>query len=209
MYALDQNQVLVYSITDPENPQLLRKVPTDYGLETIVIYDEAIYIGSRNALYILDISNPANPVLLSKSERADEIQGGCDPVVVKGDYAYSTVKIIQNVCGNTSAQSMLIVYNVSSKTNPVELKSIPMSMPNGLGFSGNYLLVCDEGTDRIEIFDITVQANPVLFTSVALTDPIDLIVAGGRVIVSTKTNFTVFDISNMQNIREIGVIPVV
>ena len=84
MYALDQNQVLVYSVTNPEKPQLVSKVPTDYGLETIVIYDETIYIGSRNALYILNISNPAHPVLQSKSERADEIQGGCDPVVVKG-----------------------------------------------------------------------------------------------------------------------------
>jgi hypothetical protein len=102
LYSLDMNQILVFEISDNGETQQVNTVPADYGLETIIIYDETIYVGSTTSLYILDISVPASPVVLSKLDREQILIGGCDPVVVKGDYAYSTVKIIENRCGRLS-----------------------------------------------------------------------------------------------------------
>jgi hypothetical protein len=170
------------------------------------VYDNTIYLGSTTALYILGLDNPAQPELLSKTERIGIAENGCDPVVVKGNYAFSTVKIIVNICGSVSAQSALVVYNVADKNNPVQIGVYPLNIPNGLGYQGNYLFVCDEGADRIEIFDIS---NPEALVqeaayAVALTDPVDLIVNGDKMIVSAKTDFQFFDISDVSNIVPIG-----
>lgn len=96
----------------------MHTLPTEYGLETIIIYDNTIYLGSKTALYILSIDNPAAPVILSQTERVNFPFGGCDPVIVKDTYAYSTVKIIENICGQPATQSALLVYDVSNKSAP-------------------------------------------------------------------------------------------
>ncbi len=205
MYVLNLNEVQTYSLQDPDNPVLVHRLPTDYGLETIILYEGTIYIGSTTALYILDVSNPAVPAILSKTDREFTFFGGCDPVVVRGNYAYSTIKIIANICGWVSSESALIVYDVSNKTAPVTLGTYPLNIPNGLGYKDNYLFVCDEGSDRLEVFDISnpLALQPTIF-AVQITDPVDLIVDGSRMIVSTKTDFQIFDISDITAIRRMG-----
>lgn len=207
LYALNANEVQTYRLQESGDPLLIHRLPTDYGLETIILYENTIYIGSRTALYILGIDNPEAPVLLSQTLRQAEFFGGCDPVVVKGNFAYSTIKIIQNICGFASAQSALIVYDISNKAVPVQVGIYPLQLPNGLGYSGDYLFVCDEGSDRVEVFDIS---NPRALKptpyAIALEDPVDLIVKGGRMIVSAKRSFHFFDISDPANIRRAGVI---
>lgn len=205
MYALNPNQVRTFSLENPDQPQLVHTLTTDYGLETIIIYDNTIFLGSRTALYILDIANPAAPSILSQTEREAVLLGGCDPVVVKDSFAYATIKIIANVCGRISSRSALMVYDVSNRNAPVNVGIHFMSLPNGLGYKDNYLFVCDEGTDRLEVFDISNPMNvqPTYF-SVAVTDPVDLIVKGDKMIVSSKTEFRFFDISNIADIRPLG-----
>jgi hypothetical protein len=206
LYALNLNEVLTYDISNADKPKLVSTLTTDYGLETITIYDGYIYLGSATALYILGIDNPAAPVILSKTERLESFSG-CDPVVVKGNYAYSTIKIIENICGNIGSRSALIVYDVTDKTRPRQINIFEMSIPNGLAYSDDYLFVCDEGYDRIEIFDINTPFNVKwLPTSVVITDPVDLIINGTKMIVSTKTNFEIYDISDLANIKKVGII---
>lgn len=206
MYALDQNRILVYDLSNPATPQLVNKVSTDYGLETIIVYEGTIYIGSTSALYILNISNPASPYVMSKSDRG-ELRGGCDPVVVKDHYAYSTVKIIQNICGDIAAQSQLLVYDVSDQTAPTLVSSFVMNIPNGLGYKGDHLFVCDEGSDTVEIFDISNPNNVIYHSSFPLTDPVDIIVDGNRMIVSAKTDFNIYNIADINSITPMGSIP--
>lgn len=206
MYVLNLNEVQTYDIHKRDQPVLVHRLATDYGLETITIYDGAVFLGSRTALYILNIGNPAAPTVQAKSDRLSDVGfSGCDPVVVKGNYAYSTVKIIENVCGIVSAESALIVYDISNKSNPVVVGTYFLDIPNGLGYKDNYLFVCDEGSDRLRVFDIS---NPLSLSelpySVNLTDPNDLIVDGERVIVSTKTDFQIFDVSDVVKIKKLG-----
>ena len=206
MYGLNPNGVLTFSLENPDMPELVHTLPTDYGLETIFIYEGTVYLGSRTGLYILDISNPAQPVLLSKTDREQLFFNGCDPVVVSGNYAYSTVKIIVNICGTAAAQSALLVYDVTDKENPSQIGLYPHDLPNGLGIKGNYLVVCDEGADKLNLYDISNPASLVQLTDfeVDITDPIDLIISGDKMIVSTRQDFQIYDVSNMEDIRKIG-----
>lgn len=208
MYTLNPNEVLTYSLQDPDKPVLVHRLATGYGLETIIVYDNTIYLGSNTALYILDISNPAAPFIQSQTGRSAFFFGGCDPVVVKDNYAYSTIKIIQNVCGNVSSESALLVYDVSNKNTPFEVGLYPLQMPNGLGYKDNYLFVCDEGADRLVVFDISSPLNLKKLSNQAvyLTDPYDLIVDGQKMIVSTKTDFQIYDLSELPLIKKIGTI---
>lgn len=208
LYALDQNKIKVYDIANGASPTLVNTVITDYGLETITVYDGTIFIGSRTALYILDITNPASPVILSKTEREGELAGGCDPVAVKNNYAFSTVKIIENVCGVINTSSRLLVYDVTDKNNPVLVNEYNMNIPNGLGYKDNTLFVCDEGSDVIMMFDITNPVNTSFSSTFPLTDPVDLIVDGNKMVVSTKTGFSFYDITDLNNIQPKGTIEI-
>lgn len=205
MYTLDPNAIKTYSLANPDRPELVSTLTTDYGLETIIIYDGVIYIGSRTALYILDITNPAEPFILSKSDRSDIFFGGCDPVVVKDNYAYSTIKIIENICGTSFATSVLLTYDVTDKTAPILTNEQEMDQPNGLGYSGDYLFVCETQLDKLVVFDISQPDQPV-FTEYGfeITEPYDVIVRGEQLIVSTATSFRFYDISDVANIRVLG-----
>lgn len=209
MYVLNLHEIQTYDIADKDHPKLVHTLPTDYGLETITIYDNSMFVGSTTALYIIDIhTNPATPTLLSKSDRLFDLGfTGCDPVAVKGDYAYSTIKVVENICGRISTESALVVYDVSDKSNPFVLGTFTLNIPNGLGITDNYLFVCDEGCDEVFVFDITdpsaVTLTPFGFK---ITDPYDLIIDGQKLIVSAKTDFQIFDISNIAQIKRLGLI---
>jgi len=57
------------------------------------------------------------------------------------------------------------------------------------------------------VYDITNPAALELApVTVPMTDPYDLIVDGQRMIVSTKTDFQIFDVSQLPQIRKIGTI---
>jgi hypothetical protein len=207
MYVLNMNEVQTYDISNKEKPALLHVLKTDYGLETITIYDNTVYLGSTNALYILDITtNPAQPAILAKSDRVEAFGfTGCDPVVVKDNYAYSTIKIIVNVCGNISAESALLVYDVTDKRQPKAVDQFALNLPNGLAYKDNYLFVCDEGVDELVIFDISKpESLKRMDIQVPINDPVDLIINGNQMIVSCKTNFQVFDVSDVNKIRRMA-----
>lgn len=209
MYVLNLDEVQTYDITQKEHPALINRLKTDFGLETIVIYDNTIFLGSTTALYIVNIDNPAAPVIQAKSDRLSDLGfSGCDPVVVKGNYAYSTIKVIRNACGTIAARSALVVYDISDKSSPKTVGTYDLDIPNGLGYKDNFLFVCDEGSDQLRIFDISnpeaLQEKPY---SVNITDPNDLIVDGDRMIVSSKTDFQIFDIADIVVIKKLGQIP--
>jgi hypothetical protein len=206
MYVLDQNKIKTFSLAQPDQPILVHELTADYGLETITIYDGTIYVGSTTSLYILNLDVPAEPRILSQTNRASfGFDEGCDPVVVRGNYAYSTVKIVERVCGTPMTFSVLLIYDVSNKAQPSLVYEYEMVEPNGLGIKDDYLIVCEAGSDVLAIFDISQPNLAVLTTfSVPITNPIDLIVDGQKMIVATKTDLQIFDVSDMTRIKKIG-----
>ena len=57
----------------------------------------------------------------------------------------------------------------------------------------------------MEVFDISVSDKLVRTSlGVPIIDPIDLIIDGNKMFVATKTDFQIFDISDISNIRRIG-----
>jgi len=40
MYALNPNEIQTYSLENPDDPELVNTIETNYGLETIIVYDK-------------------------------------------------------------------------------------------------------------------------------------------------------------------------
>jgi len=208
MYTLNPNQLQTFDITDPSNPVLLNELETDYGLETIFIYENRIYLGARTGLYILGLEDPSNPNLLSQTLRTAQFFGGCDPVVVKDNYAYSTVKTIVNVCETVNVQSALLVYEVSDPENPILTQTFILDIPNGLAVTDQYLYVCDTGSESLRVFDISspddIVSTPEL--DYPIVDPFDIIIDDDRMIVSTLNDFNILSIDDTGAIKYVKTI---
>lgn len=148
LYVVDYNDLHVFNISNLSNPQELETQHVGWNIETIFNQGAYLYLGSSSGMYIYSIENPQSPQYYSQINHID----GCDPVVVKGDYAYVTIRG-GNVCGQDLSE--LNVINISNKYNPILEATIPMEEPYGLGVHENQLFVSD-GAFGLKIFNIEV-----------------------------------------------------
>ena len=145
LYVVDQNNLSVFNIAGLSNPELLKTEWIGPDIETIFYKENHLYLGSSTGMYIYSVENPATPEYKSMFRHIL----GCDPVVVKGDMAYVTIRG-GNICGQEWSQ--LDVIDVTDKSNPQLLQSYPMKNPYGLGVKDDWLFVCD-GTAGLKIYD--------------------------------------------------------
>lgn len=89
LYTVDHTTLKVVDITNPAHPGAMpfKDVELGFDIETIFCYDDMLFIGSRSAMHIYDISRPHYPSELSVTRHFTS----CDPVVADGGYAYVTL----------------------------------------------------------------------------------------------------------------------
>ncbi len=147
LYVVDQSSLDVFSLSNPSQPSATNTVEMGWGIETIFPYQDKLFIGSNAGMYIFDNSNPSAPNLLSKFEHAR----ACDPVFVKDNYAYVTLRSGTECEGFTNQLDLIDITNL---TSPFLVKTFQMQNPHGLSISGNNLFLC-EGAFGLKSFDIT------------------------------------------------------
>jgi len=180
LYVVDNLGLIPVEISSLTNPVSKPKVDIGVGIETIFPYNDHLFIGSSSAMFIYDLVNPAQPRQVSTYVHAT----GCDPVVVNGDYAYVTLR--EGIsCANPISINVLEVVDVSNYRNPIQLNSIFLSNPRGLGIGcDNKLFVCDGDRGLVQ-FSLDNPANPIqdtVYTSHAANDVIvrdDLVIVTG------------------------------
>jgi hypothetical protein len=151
LYTIDPNKIYTFELDQENDPVLVSEEYIGWGLETIFAHEEHLFLGSSNGMYILSLEDPSAPSYLSSIGHV----GACDPVFVKDDYAYVTLRS-GNACDGFTNQMDLV--DISSKTNPVLVKSFNMTNPHGLSISNNELYLCD-GPDGLKVFDINQPEN--------------------------------------------------
>ncbi|TBW29897.1 LVIVD repeat-containing protein [Gramella sp. KN1008] len=169
LYVADESKLSTFNISDPATPDRVSAEHVGWNIETIFNYQDHLYLGSDRGMYIYSIENPTRPQQVSYIQHVL----GCDPVVVKDNYAYVTIRG-GNLCGQNFNQ--LDVVNISDKTNPFIEKTYQMSNPYGLGVKDDWLFVCD-GDAGLKVFDI--QDTPDLrlidqFSNISTYDVIPL-----------------------------------
>ncbi len=170
LYVATQESLDVYDISTPDQPVKSGTKQLGFGIETIFPYQNNLFIGANDGLYIFDNTIPGKPELLSGYSHVQS----CDPVVVQGQYAYLTLRG-GAACRWGITSSSLDVVDISELENPRLIHSQGMHTPYGLAASGNKLFVC-EGISGFKVFDLTDPRQPVLQKNHALVYAYDVIV---------------------------------
>lgn len=203
LYMLNTDyQLKVFDISDLENPELKYDKYVGWGLETMFIYGEHMYLGAQNGMYILSLEKPAEPFKKSMYSHITS----CDPVVVQGDYAYVTMRS-GNLCGGSA--DLLEVVDISNKYEPKRIASYVMEEPYGLGISGNTLFIC-QGKHGLYVYDV---ANPQAITNNQIAQfsdihAFDVIPLTGNLYTTGDSGFYIYDYTDPLDIFKVGEIQV-
>ncbi|WP_421871173.1 LVIVD repeat-containing protein [Marinoscillum sp.] len=147
LFMIDESEMKVANIDNPANPMLGARTDIGWGIETIFPYEDMIFIGANDGMYIYDVSTPFSPNLLSNYSHVRS----CDPVVTDGKYAYVTLRSGTQCQGFTN---QLEIIDIENPSNPQLLETYPMYNPHGLSISDNRLFICD-GEAGLKIYDGT------------------------------------------------------
>ncbi len=145
LYAVDNNNINIFDISDLESPLALHDVYAGFGIETIFNRDNYLFLGSTNGMYIYDITSANRPEFVSQFIHAT----ACDPVVVDEDYAYVTLRG-GNSCG--AFDSSLEIIDITDIQNPSLITTYSLDNPYGLGIKDDLLFICD-GTSGLKIYN--------------------------------------------------------
>jgi hypothetical protein len=179
LYTISGPNLQLFDITEPSDPQPFAKVGVAWDIETIFSYQQALFIGGQQGVYIFDNSDPSNPQQVSEFTHGNS----CDPVVVSNDVAYITLRSGNRCFRGTN---VLDILDVSDIFNPQLVKTVAMQNPKGLGTDENRLFVCD-GIAGLKTFDLADPLNPGLIGSETDLDCFDLIANNGLLIVSDNS----------------------
>ncbi len=195
MYAVDKENLGVFSISNPANPQLLRTIKVGFEIETIFPFKDKLFIGSTSVVHIFSIADPAKPEKLSQAISPTVLRR-CDPVVAKDNVAYATLRV-NGACGGV--QSILACYDISDIANPVQKGTFNVAEPYGLGYKADVLYVCDRNVG-LRVFDISSAYAPVQIKTLRDSDwYMDVIPYNDVLICWTSTGAVLYDITDNRN----------
>lgn len=207
LYVVDNFNLNIFDLSNAVFPQSVNTINLGWGIETIFPYQDKLFIGSNSGMFIYDNSNPAEPSFLSSFAHAR----ACDPVFVKDNYAYVTLRD-GSICEGFNNQLDLV--DITDITAPVLVKSYAMDNPHGLSIKDNTLFIC-EGESGLKSFDIT---DPLKIDENLLDhekdffayDAISLAVPNfeNTVLVIGKDGFYQFNFDDPANLRLISLIAV-
>jgi len=221
-YAPDfAGHVKVIDISNSSSPTLVSTLnlgtPTgSYRSESVYVQGKYLYVATWDAafagyLQIADISNPANPILLTTFSPYNI--GSPDSIVVSGRYAYLT---------DGNPPNRLHIIDISNPTNPQEVFT---SAANAYGLhlnsvyvQGRYAYV--QSDNGISVLDISNPASPAVMTlkfgiggtNLSTGDlPARSIFVQGRYIYTMiqagADAFKVIDASNPSSLSIVGTLP--
>jgi hypothetical protein len=197
LYCLSTYAMELFDVNVPGNPVYAGNVSMPWEIETIFPYNDYLFIGSTSGIYIYNNSAPFSPSFVSQFIHATS----CDPVVVNGDYAYSTLRSGTTCDGFTN---QLDIINISNISNPTLANTYPMFNPHGLGIDEDYLFICD-GDAGLKMFELTSPTSTNLIQTVNIEKPLDVITADGLLIVVAENGYHLFDYTSGELV-EVGAI---
>lgn len=205
LYIVNQTSLLTFKLNSNSEVTLMDTQYMGWNMETIFITDNHLFLGTQSGMIVESLEVPSRPSQKGSFAHVT----ACDPVVIKGDLAFVTLKGGTTCRG--AAVNQLDVVRMSNGYSKFELlKSYPMYGPQGLGVDGDLLFICD-GDAGLKIYNaadpLTITDHPLAsFPSINAYDVIPL---NNYLFMIGDAGFILYDYSNIQDIKQIGLIPVV
>ena len=186
LYIATAKTLYTFSLSDAAKPELKSELALNTFAETIFQMGGNLFLGTQNGVLIYSLGNPERPEYLSIYEHIVS----CDPVVARGNVAYSTLRT-ESSCWR--GVNRLDIIDISTITSPFQTGSVNMTNPKGLGLSGNFLYVCD--ANELVRFDVSDPYSPASQTTVkTLEGCYDMIPVDDRMIVATTEGIYQFKV---------------
>jgi hypothetical protein len=205
LYIVNQNSLLTFKLNSNSDVTLLNTSYVSWNVETIFITDNHLFMGTQNGMIVQSLEVPERPSQIGTFSHMTS----CDPVVIKGDLAYVTLKG-GSVCRGGILNQLDVIRMSNGYSKFTLLKSYPMFGPQGLGIDGDLLFICD-GDAGLKIYNaadpLTISQN--LIASFPSINAYDVIPMNNYLFMIGDKGFMLYDYSNIQNIKQIGIIPVV
>jgi hypothetical protein len=150
LYVMDNHALYSVNISSPLSPSAGEPELIWQTVETLFPYNNNLFMGTTTGMLIYSLSTPSTPTYVSVISHMT----ACDPVVVKDNYAYVTVR--SGTACNGGVINQLDVIDISNLSNPILKQSFAMNNPHGLGIDGDLLFICD-GSAGLKVFD---ASNP-------------------------------------------------
>lgn len=203
LYVLDGESLKTVDITSDKNPIADGVTKLSWDIETIFPFQDKLFVGSQSGMYIVGLSDPANPTILSKYAHLRS----CDPVVVEGNFAYVTLRNGSQCAGFLN---QLEVIDITDVFNPSQVAVYNMTNPYGLGIDQGLLFICD-GNDGLKIYDasdiMAIDENQLAHYK--NIHAFDVIPFNQIAILIGETGLFQYDYSDIENIKLISSIPFV
>ena len=194
MYTVSNTDINVFNIANPDDPVYSNKINVgSWSIETIFPLKDKLLIGSQNGMFVYNIYNADNPVLVGQFSHVQS----CDPVIADGNYAYVTLSTGTSCFGNTNA---LQILKLNSFTDPQLIQTYALTNPQGLSKDGNLLFICD-GTDGLKIYNASDVSNIQLIKQFSTIQTYDVIAYNNIALVVAKDGLYQYDYSDVNNIH--------
>ncbi len=191
LYIADHNNIKTYDISDLDSLRLKGVTPVGFGVETIFPYDDKLFIGSRDGMFIYSIEDPREPKKLGQALHTRS----CDPVVANNKYSYVTLRS-GSACGPATAG--LYIYDIQDIQKPVQVSLLKLDNPYGLGLKDSVVFVCrDAGLDVVNVKN---PSLPKITHTIADAAYRDVIVYDDLLICYVTDGLLLYDIADLNNI---------
>jgi len=201
IYAITERHSLgVLDISSATTPKVVNNgyVSGLYDLETIYPFQDKLFLGSQEGVYIFSLNDPAVPTKTGQFSHGRS----CDPVVADNTgHAYVTLHAGTS-CGG--AANELDVLDVKDPMNASLVRTYPLTSPKGLAKDGNTLFVCD-GSNGVKVFNAQDPANLKQTEKLETAQAYDVIAGNNHLLVVTKGGLLQYDYSNPNSLKLMSV----
>jgi hypothetical protein len=203
LYTVDNSNMKIFDITVKTNPVKVSDFYPGWGIETMFLSGNHMFLGTTTGMVIYDISIPLSPTNRISFNHARS----CDPVIVDDTLAYVTLRTGTN-CGGT--QNILDVVNVKNLASPSLVMTYALTNPHGLGKDRDLLFICD-GSSGLKIYDASDPkkiTNHLIYTYPNI-NAFDVIPIGNVLVLIGDDGLYQYNYSDVQNISLLSKIEVV
>jgi len=198
LFLINNHQLKTFDITNASQPSLVSNTDMGFGIETVFILGENLFVGANNGMYIYDISDPSHLVKLSFYQHITS----CDPVVANDSLAFVTLNSASS-CQWQGGANRLDVLDIANKLNPIQLSSVAMASPKGLAINHQYLYVCN-AENGVKVFDYSNPKSLSLINMIQGIDSYDVIIRNSTLFLIGDDGLYQYDITDPNQITIIS-----
>jgi hypothetical protein len=200
LYAIAESHSLgIVSVANAPSPSLTSHVQAGFDLETIYPFGNLLFLGSKEGVYMYDVTSPTQPV----NKGVFTHGRACDPVIADGSYAYVTLHAGTS-CGGASNE--LDIVSLTNMQEQQVVHTYPLTKPTGLCKDGNLLFVCDDAAG-VKVFDAKDPANLQLLTSTGNGQSFDVIASNNHLLVVANAGLYQYDYTDPSHLRLLSLLP--